>query len=667
MRVKIGLIFAFILSIVSCAPTTAEPVPTATTYSPVSPYSAIPLVYEPITQENAEMLTLLAHWQIDTRAENLVFSQNQEILCAGTKDVEHSWDLFGGSISSITTDCQMPFPNNNFGKKAITSDNHYSADIESGSGILYIVDLLKPTSYLYYYLDDTVSVGFSSSGQYLAIAFQNGEVWFVQKSEWLDGSNYLDLRPELTINTGKVPLQILFSPNDSLISILSQDQTIQIWNVSNLSLLLTLNGLIPSTFPISKEPSSNNFTNELPSEESQVRVYKMAFSSDGNILATAHTDNSIRLWDIQTGRLLVKLKGHKDNVPISSLVFSRTNRLLASLYNGYFIYIWGILPDDLEKAKANSTAIAYSASNPIVILERFPQPTATPTSSLPTYQSQIPLGWPVEMPTMKQILEAKECPIEASAKSRYPEEMLYWDFEYAYPLESPCDWAILAIAYQSRIEKRDVISEEGKRAFFQAVQQNSALAMNEAILYPYFDSFELVDAPPLAGQPITSITIDYEWSGIGEPSHIEYFIEIENTQLSSDEVKISVKSQPEKLKNNLSHSLNPEKIQEIRSSLTDFLPVQVPFTLEPCTDNSPDWNITVNFLNGKSITLTTHHSNLLTAGGPWFMELDGQFYIQFSAALTQAIMRLFDSLGLPLGQPYSMFCSHTNTIELAFP
>lgn len=645
MRTKLNqIIFLLTLTMASCAPATNSPVPTATLYSPVAQHTPIPLVYEPITPENAESVTLLARWKIDTRAENVMFAQNTDELCVDNKGNIQNWNIYNGVITQSATTCPTsPFINSAFGAASISPDNIYSA--YAGSESLSIYDTLSPETYLFYHLKRAVnSVGFSSSGEYLAVGFQNGDVWFIPKSEWVNGSNFVEIKPDIIINVGKAPLQILFSPGDSMLAFLFSDQTIQLWSVPEFSLYSTINTLI-----------------------SPGRIYKIAFSPNKNIIVTGSSDNYLRLWDVRTGKLLAKLEGLQESGFINSIAFSPTSRILVSLHSSVWIYVWGILPDNLTKAEVNSTEMAESPLISTTPTSAIPTPTLTPTSSLPSYQGQAPLNWPVSMPTTNQILEARNCDIEALAKSRYHEELSYWGFEGAYPLRTPCDWATLAFAYQSRIEKRDAISEEGKRAFFQAVQHNPALAMNEALLYPYFDSFDLVDAPPLAGQPITSITIDYEWSGIGEPSHLEYDIEIENTRLSSDEVKISVMSQPEELKNNLSDSLNHEKIQEIGNSLTDFLPVQVPFTLEPCTDNSPDWNITVNFLNGKSITLTTHHSNLLTAGGPWFMELDGQFYIQFSSALTQAILSLFDSLGLPLGQPYSMFCSHTNTIELAFP
>jgi len=655
--------------ITSCAPVTTLPVPTATAYVPVSQNTPIPLAYEKITPETSHLLTLLTRWEFSTQVDGLGFTPSHDMLCMGEHEVAQSWDLFMGRVNPVSTDCHIPFPDYSFGR-AISSDGHYSAETRSGS--LMVVNLLKPSTYLYYYLDNAVSVGFSSNGGYITIAFQNGQVWFVPKSKWEDRlinledeSFYGDtnLRPELIIDVKKPPQQIFFSPSDTLIAFLFEDQTIQLWNVSDLSLYSTINSGIYPTPQATVQP----FEDKIYNEENQGPIYKIVFSPDDRILITASVDNYIRLWDTQTGKFLVALEGCQDNAEATALLFSPTKRLLASLYGGYWVCVWGILPDNLDEAKLSATAISESVFPAVSPVSSFPKPTSTPKSALPDYQSQIPLSWPVSMPTNQQIIEARKCSIEALAESRYHEEMNYWELENAHPLNSACDWAVLAVAYRSHFDDKDSIPEEGKRAFFEAVRENPAFAMSTSLFYSYFNSLQLVEIPLQVNQPIKSMVIDYSWSGIGEPSQVEYHIEIDNVHLASDQVELTVKSEPENLKDNMTSSFNVEKIQGIGKALTDFLPIESSFTLENCTDNSPDWNIDLTLLDGTQLTLKTHASNFFTAGGPWYMELDNQSYVQFSSALLSAVLGLFDSLNLPLGQPYSTFCSQVDTFELAYP
>lgn len=67
-------------------------------------------------------------------------------------------------------------------------------------------------------------------------------------------------------------------------------------------------------------------------------VQAIAFSPDGRLLATAGTDQQILLWDLATGRMLRRLMGHQSTV--TSLAFSRDGRLLASGAMDETIRVW---------------------------------------------------------------------------------------------------------------------------------------------------------------------------------------------------------------------------------------------------------------------------------------------------------------------------------------
>ncbi|MBI2478299.1 MAG: hypothetical protein HYV60_06550, partial [Planctomycetia bacterium] len=46
----------------------------------------------------------------------------------------------------------------------------------------------------------------------------------------------------------------------------------------------------------------------------EAAIYQVAFSADGNTLATASTDKTVKLWDWQSGKENAKLEGHEDAV-----------------------------------------------------------------------------------------------------------------------------------------------------------------------------------------------------------------------------------------------------------------------------------------------------------------------------------------------------------------
>ena len=121
---------------------------------------------------------------------------------------------------------------------------------------------------------------------------------------------------------------VVFSPTEDIVVSASQDQTIEIWQLSQGKRWYTLTG----------------HTNWVTS---------IAISPDGQVLASGSRDKTIEIWDLTKGKRWYTLMGHQDGVEI--VAFSPDGQVLASGSRDETIEIW-----DLTKGKRWYTLTGHS-------------------------------------------------------------------------------------------------------------------------------------------------------------------------------------------------------------------------------------------------------------------------------------------------------------------
>ncbi len=91
-------------------------------------------------------------------------------------------------------------------------------------------------------------------------------------------------------------------------------------------------------------------------------VWGLAFAANGQLLASGGDDKSVRLWDPRSGELVRALSGHTDSV--KSVAFSADGRLLASASHDHTVRLWnpadGALVRSLGGHTNNVQCVAFS-------------------------------------------------------------------------------------------------------------------------------------------------------------------------------------------------------------------------------------------------------------------------------------------------------------------
>jgi len=210
---------------------------------------------------------------------------------------------------------------------------------------------------------------FSPDGRLLAVASSIGI--YLYDPETLIEVRYIETEAEVNAVAFSLDGQTLVSGG--------YGETVQLWRVSDGSLLRTLEGYTNYVDSVAFSPdgqtvaagdrsnivrlwrvSDGILLNTL--EEHTDMVRSVAFSPDGEILASGSDDHTIRLWRVSDGTFLRSLDGHTDSV--WSVTFSPDGATLASGADDQTVRLWrvsdGALLRTLEGHTRDVDSVAFS-------------------------------------------------------------------------------------------------------------------------------------------------------------------------------------------------------------------------------------------------------------------------------------------------------------------
>jgi WD40 repeat protein len=168
--------------------------------------------------------------------------------------------------------------------------------------------------------DSVTAVAFSHDGKWLASA--SGDLiklWDVEQDTLIESAH---------VDKAEIVRSVAFSPDDKMLASSSTDGAIRLWNLESPGWLGSLLNK-PAFFKILKV---------LPGHGGE--VCDLVFSPNGKWLASADGDGTIRVWDVEAGRISSTLAGHQHEV--WTVAFSPDGRILASGAKDKTIRLWDL-------------------------------------------------------------------------------------------------------------------------------------------------------------------------------------------------------------------------------------------------------------------------------------------------------------------------------------
>ena len=186
---------------------------------------------------------------------------------------------------------------------------------------------------------------------------------------------------------------VAFSPDGKMLASGSFDRTLKLWDPAKNKLILSLkrpaeiwavafspngrmlaSGDTACTITLFDVPTSTAKGGQLDVKEIKILqghsadVFSLSFSPDNKLLASGSHDNTVKIWDIESGECLYTLKGHRHLT--YSVVFSPDGKMVASGSFDTTIKLWDVETGEeirtLQGHKGQIRVVAFSPDGSII-------------------------------------------------------------------------------------------------------------------------------------------------------------------------------------------------------------------------------------------------------------------------------------------------------------
>ena len=329
----------------TAAPTetpTVTPTPTPTLY--VLAGTQLPAALAPLTSDTVRWISALATWQ-DQAVTDLAWTADGLILAVAGANGIHLYDLASRQVlRSLYPQAEgivaLAFsPDGRWlvaGSRLGSEKEGYFSSLELWQGPDW-----KPRGLVYNAGRALNSLSFSPDSKFMAAAFSSP----VYEENSVEIWSSLAWTILASLQTGTA-LNAEFAPRGPLLAVTPDRYAIRVWDWVEEEWLYELR---------------TSFTGA---------VTQIAFSPDGQTLASGHYDGSLRLWDMRTGEILWVVQ--VDEV-IECLAFSPDGSLLASggSYANSLVRLWdsasGTLIRDLMGHSSGVTHMTFSPDGQFLV------------------------------------------------------------------------------------------------------------------------------------------------------------------------------------------------------------------------------------------------------------------------------------------------------------